>query len=456
MPADLGALTYTAKSSTGSDLLLKWKEMTHDLVADGYAAELYQELDNRTHREDPVGAHVPQPTCSQREEPSHRSHPAKKLNFNTNDVAIQDVLASNDDTSSVSSSEESESDHDIYDDMVVPSYLVDEAADLSQYYSANSPLSFEQIFAQERLATLRKCGQYEVEKVPDHLHANPNTLSSTPLPPLTFPPSASEPNPFLPSSPSPSSERDLAGGKQRNCSDEEIEPMASRPISSARCRKSSRKTPGVRLSDKRNLTPDAIPVVADLLVSTDAISYFLSHCRSIYESWMPSFTSYSLDYSSSIETRVVAALDRVQDLLHGNRVCRLLLRFAYLQLAWSINAYKAVAAADRVKRRGRRKVGHRDATVAINLYLETKRKKTGKEVTRNRLLGYCRTGRRLAVLAGRAPLLVFIFPQVADTIVYVPPLPCWSRLMIPKDKITRLQNRASERLQLGLNKIIRS
>jgi hypothetical protein len=40
-------------------------------------------------------------------------------------------------------------------------------------------------------------------------------------------------------------------------------------------------------------------------------------------------------------------------------------------------------------------------------------------MTRNRLLGYCRTGRRLEVLAGRAPLLVFIFSQVADTIVYV-------------------------------------
>ncbi|RVX69001.1 hypothetical protein B0A52_08068 [Exophiala mesophila] len=186
MPADLGALTCTAKSSTGSGLLLKWKEITHDLVAYGYAAELYQELDNRTHREDHVGAHVPQSTCSQREEPSHRSHLAKKLNFNTNDAAIHDVLASNDDTSSVSSSEESESDHDIYDDMVVPSYLVDEAADLCQYYSANSPLGFKQIFTQERLATLRKSGHQEVEEVPDHFNANQNMLSSTQLPLLIF------------------------------------------------------------------------------------------------------------------------------------------------------------------------------------------------------------------------------------------------------------------------------
>lgn len=139
------------------------------------------------------------------------------------------MLADNDNTSSVSSSEESESDDDIYNQIVVPSHLVDEAADLSQYYFTNSPLSFEQIFTQERLATIRKCGHYKVKKVPDHLYANPNILLSTPLPPLTFPPSTSEPNSFLPSSPSPSPERDLARGKQRNYSNEEIEPMASRP-----------------------------------------------------------------------------------------------------------------------------------------------------------------------------------------------------------------------------------
>jgi hypothetical protein len=34
-------------------------------------------------------------------------------------------------------------------------------------------------------------------------------------------------------------------------------------------------------------------------------------------------------------------------------------------------------------------------------------------------LGYYRTGRRWRVLASRAPISVFIFPQIADTIVYV-------------------------------------
>ncbi|KAL2419250.1 hypothetical protein ABEF95_001819 [Exophiala dermatitidis] len=372
MPADFGAVTCTAKSLTGSDLFLIWKEITHDLVARGHAAELYQELKT--------------------------GHTVEIL------------------------SEESDSDHDIYDEMIIPSHLVDEAADLSQYYSANSPTSFEQAFAQERLVSPGNSGQDEVDDVLDHLHSDLNTLSSTSLSPLTVPPIVSAQPEIPPSSPSEILQRELCGSEQRKSIDKEIEVTASPLVPSTRRRKCSQRPRGLRLNDKKNLKPAAMPVVADLLVSADGMSYFLSHCRAIYESWMPS-TSDSLDHSSSIETRVVAALDRVQDLLNGNRVCRLLLRFAYLQLAWSIDAYMDVAADDRVLRRVRRKVGHRDATVAIDLYLETKRKVSGQEVKRSRLLGYCRTGRRWAVLAGGAPLFVLIFPQMADTIMYVPPSP---------------------------------
>ena len=109
----------------------------------------------------------------------------------------------------------------------------------------------------------------------------------------------------------------------------------------------------------------------------------------------------------------------------GNRVCRLLSRFAYIQLAWLIDAYKAAAATDRVRRKVRRRVGQRGASVAIDLYLQTKRKVSGETLKRRQILGYYRTGRRWRVLASRAPISVLIFLQIADTIVYVflhPPL----------------------------------
>lgn len=117
-------------------------------------------------------------------------------------------------------------------------------------------------------------------------------------------------------------------------------------------------------------------------------------------------TQEPLSCKNSVDTSVIAALDAVQELLKGNRIRRLLLRFALIHLAWVIDAYKAAAAADRVQGTVSRSVGQRDASVAIDIYLKAKRKVSGEELKRSTLLGYCRTGRRWAMLAGRSPIMV--------------------------------------------------
>ena len=135
---------------------------------------------------------------------------------------------------------------------------------------------------------------------------------------------------------------------------------------------------------------------------------------------MPFSAQQSQSSDNNIKISVVVALDMVRELLKSNRLCRLRLRFACVLLTWSIDAFKAVAATDRAERKVSRSVGQRDATVAINLYLEAKQKVSGEKLERSEVLRYCRAGRRWAELAGRSPLSVFIFPQIADTIVYVP------------------------------------
>lgn len=152
----------------------------------------------------------------------------------------------------------------------------------------------------------------------------------------------------------------------------------------------------------------------------------------------------------------MAAFDTVQNLLDGNRICRLLLRFAYFQLTWVVDAYKAVVAKERVQNKACRPVGKGDATVAINLYLEAKRKVSGVALRRSRLLGHCRTGRRWAALAGRAPLLILVFPHIADTIVYVLSHLPWLRLMISKGRTTPLQTRPFKRSKLGWTNIVQT
>ena len=77
------------------------------------------------------------------------------------------------------------------------------------------------------------------------------------------------------------------------------------------------------MSDKKNLTRAEILVVADLLISKDAISYFLNNCHLIYKGQMPFSAKQPLVCNNSIKTAVIVALDTVQDLLKGNRICPL-------------------------------------------------------------------------------------------------------------------------------------
>jgi hypothetical protein len=72
---------------------------------------------------------------------------------------------------------------------------------------------------------------------------------------------------------------------------------------------------------------------------------------------MPFSAQQPLVCNNSIEASVTTARDKVQDLLKGNRICRLPLWFAYIHLAWVTDAYKAVATTDRVHGKASSSVG---------------------------------------------------------------------------------------------------
>ncbi len=231
--------------------------------------------------------------------------------------------------------------NDIFDDMVVLSYLINEAADLSRYYHANSPPSFEEIFAQESSLSSCTSGHPELVGVPSRPDGDSTMLLSTPPSSPILPPAELEQNRLVASYSDRVPDRDLLPAEQR------ISPVKPRSLPlrlRPRRRKRSSKAKGLRVSDKKNLGPADIPTVADLLISPETISYFLFHCRSIYEKWMPDSAQQPQRSDNDIETSVIAAMDTVRDLRKGDRLCRLLLRFAYIRLVWIIDVYKAVAA----------------------------------------------------------------------------------------------------------------
>lgn len=74
-------------------------------------------------------------------------------------------------------------------------------------------------------------------------------------------------------------------------------------------------------------------------------------------------------YHNGIEESVIAAFDTIQFLITGKDIYCLLLRFVFIHLVQVIDTYKAAAAKDRAEGRLIKKIGERNITVAIDMYL---------------------------------------------------------------------------------------
>ena len=403
MMIESGTVTRTLEGLKTADLLLEWKEITHALVGREHTAELYQELAHQSGYVHPSG----NPALKSA---SHHRGPIRSDNLqsvpDSTDVdgAIKES-ADEDDVASTSRLDESDIDVDLYDEINVPSHLIDEAADLSGCRNSNPPSTFEEIFAQESELARHNMGEY----LPDGVLRR---LSDTPCSPIF--PSVTDLNQPLNVDPDPAPELgSVLTAERRDGIDSVNETKAaSTPIYlPPGCPKRSRARVGLRVSDKRNLAQTQIPIVVDLLLDRDVISSFLENCHLIYESWIPCSGPRAEACNDNLETSVSTALKTVQCLSKGNWVYRLLSRFASIQFLWLFEAYEATVA---TKDRG---VGH--VTVAINTYTEYMLKTSSEAPKRNHLLECRRTGRRWELLAGRAPILALIFPGIADTIVYV-------------------------------------
>ena len=218
------------------------------------------------------------------------------------------------------------------------------------------------------------------------------------------------------------------------------------------------ETGSLRLSDRKDLMPSGISVVARRLIKNDSVTYFLNNCRMIYKTLIRSLAQQPLVcYHNGSKESVIAAFDTIQGLINGKDICRPLLRFAYIYLVQVIDACQAAAAKDRVKGQPRG-VGQRDITVAIDMYLQAKKQTSSRGRPRSKLWDYCRRGKRWSLLAGPSPILVFVFLRAADTIVYgLPPLLFYipsSRLTTLKGRKIASQIRLSRRLQLRSGTII--
>ena len=168
-----------------------------------------------------------------------------------------------------------------------------------------------------------------------------------------------------------------------------------------------------RLNIKKNLTPAEIGPVASSLITGDSIPFLINNFQFIFAVWMLFLTSKTL--SRSADQAVIEAFDVLHELLTDKRDTRFLLRFAYVQLAEAIDALVKAA-------KENRHAGHlykRDESVYIDVYLTAKGNPLKSPKLRNKLSEHKRMGRRWRQLTDPSPLLLFLYSDNAESVVYV-------------------------------------
>jgi hypothetical protein len=387
-----------------SNLFLVWKNITHALVASGHSADLSSAL-IACHKH--VAIHDAPDAAFQHQQRSCPlialpAEPQIIANSTENGTLNSEFDEEEESDSSLSSLDDTDVDDGLSIDLGPPSILIDECEDLSEWHTRSPSATFEEIFAHEE--SLSQC---DVQSMKDDTHLEVESMSRTQA--------------FS----SPATKSSITDGevvKQHamlqadgpDISGNKDIPKPAQPMSATQSTPRQTTVGRLRVSDKNDLTPAQVEVVAGLLIDMDSIAYFRDNCRSMYEIWTSSRSP-----ANNADTELTTAIDVVQSLLKGDRIQRLLLRLAYMYLAKAVDTYKAEAATERIQENADRPVGIRDATVAIDKYLKAKQKVSGELLKRSTVLSYSRTGRRWADLAGSSPLLVFIFPPRAETIVYV-------------------------------------
>jgi len=180
-----------------------------------------------------------------------------------------------------------------------------------------------------------------------------------------------------------------------------------------------------------------VGTVANALTRNDATQYFAGSCENIHKGWASLLGQTTLpDNTSCTDSRVADAIRTLDNMIRcpENKIA---LRITYVQLRRMMNSLKQKVKDDRRQGLIVGKRSQRDATVAITLYLNA----TGR-TNREEARELTRLSNRWSALAGRYPLLLTTFTDVAERIMYDSFLPiCYGFMaLISQSHKTRVTN----------------
>jgi hypothetical protein len=158
------------------------------------------------------------------------------------------------------------------------------------------------------------------------------------------------------------------------------------------------------------------------LVGEDPFNTFTGNCDKALGDWMVLLAKTTLptDIASS-NPLIISAFQAVDRVICGQGP-KLLQRLAYIQLNRLFISLEAIVKSDREHWRIARKPCYRDATIAIDIYMSAQPGHSNTDCLRRELKERKRRARIWSDLARPSPLLVLIYSEAAETIMYAFPL----------------------------------
>ena len=154
------------------------------------------------------------------------------------------------------------------------------------------------------------------------------------------------------------------------------------------------------------------------LIRRDTIECFANNCENIWEDWTSLLRKTILPTNvASSDARVIAAFRAVDRAISGTQSTYALRWLAYVQLIALYDSLKLVVRAERENGKAHQERGDRDINAVIDIY-ENAQRPSDRPRSRDMILEYRRTGKRVKSLAGPSPLFLLIYSDEAETVMY--------------------------------------
>ncbi|RYP47357.1 hypothetical protein DL768_006568 [Monosporascus sp. mg162] len=152
--------------------------------------------------------------------------------------------------------------------------------------------------------------------------------------------------------------------------------------------------------------------IVPALIRADAKAHFAEHCEGIQNVWARLLDQSSLPYNaSSTDDRVLDKIRTLDDVIR-RPTDPIISRLAYVQLTWMLAALKKKISDDRKQGLIIGKRSRRDATEAVDIYLNAIGRGKREDICK-----LTRRGNRWAAIAGRYPLLLVALTDDTERII---------------------------------------